>query len=150
METFRGWPLKPTETCSVKHSFNLTKPIGLEKLYRKKKSKNRKQKLLLLPPTCSAQSRINEIGEKSLKQTFSQPGVAMLQSKLPRSSPNTVSAIETTMRKRRTKKNVVQNFPTNVEWAATCSRSFSTMCHAIFLCVCETCGLWLTKIAKSY
>ena len=84
--------------------------------------------------TCNAHRRMREIGLKSLKQTFSHPGVSMLHSKSPRSSPKTVSAIETTMRKRRMKKKVVQNLPTSVEWEADCSRSFSTICQAmIFL-----------------
>ena len=124
--------------CSTRNCYSDIEVTGNNKLVLEKviyisdtrpvkKSKAQKR-------TCKAQNRMRDMGLKSLKHTFSQPGVKVLQTNFPCSSPKTVSAIETTIKKRSTKKNVTQNFPTRVECSAVCSRSFSTICHAISAC----------------
>ena len=93
------------------------------------------------------------MGLKSLKHTFEQPGVSVLHTKFPCSSPNTLSAIETTIKNRSTKKNVDQNLPTKVECWATCSTSFSIICHAMIAFFCVFFPLkkvWLTYLFASY
>ena len=83
--------------------------------------------------TCKAQNLKRDMGLKSLKQILLQPGVIVLQTNFPCSSLNIVSAMETSIRYRRTKKKVTQNFPTNVECSPTCSRYFCTKCQPILI-----------------